>query len=101
MAKLTGPFKNRLCDLVTTAKNMVLLRKGKPSGDTVTDEIFLAIQNNHELMQCYLRLVDQCGLHNINKNIGKEIKKQFSLRNKPLRSNKPASTLISSHQKFF
>jgi len=68
--------------------------------ETVTDEIFLLIQNNHDLMHQYLRLVQNLTLDVVNRTIGAEIKSQFNLINAPRRQWKPRSTLIQSHQIF-
>ena len=65
----------------------------------ITDEIFLLIQNDKDLMKEYLTLVHQHGQGVVNMGIGKEVKKQFGLTNKD-REKKPTSTLISSHQRF-
>lgn len=67
---------------------------------TITDEIFLLIQNNKTLMQRYLRLVEENTLDIVNRQIGKRIKKQYNLSNDINRNDSPKSTLISSHQEF-
>lgn len=67
---------------------------------TITDDIFLLIQNNKTLMQRYLRLVEENTLDIVNRQIGKRIKKQYNLSNDINRNDSPKSTLISSHQEF-
>lgn len=67
---------------------------------TITDEIFLLIQNDKTLMQRYLRLVEENTLDVVNRQIGKRIKKQYNLSNDINRNDSPKSTLISSHQEF-
>ena len=66
----------------------------------ITNEIFLTIQNNRELMYEYLRAVEKDGLDVVNKTIGKEIKKAYQLTNIDDREDNPSCTLIQSHQKF-
>lgn len=67
---------------------------------TITDEIFLLIQNDKALMKEYLRLVETNSLDVVNRTIGKEIKKYYNLSNDTNRNECPKSTLISSHQEF-
>ena len=88
-----------------TAKNIteqgINLFTGQLEGATITNEIFLVIQNHKGLMQQYLRAVEEFGLDSINQSIGHFVKELYSLEddgNK--RENNPSSTLISSHQKF-
>jgi hypothetical protein len=66
----------------------------------ITNEIFLIIQNDRELMLEYLRAVEKDGLDKVNQNIGKEVKKAYSLVNINERENNPSCTLIQSHTKF-
>jgi hypothetical protein len=66
----------------------------------ITDEVFLIIQNDRELMQDYLRAVEKHGLDLVNKTIGKAVKKKYGLINLDEREDNPSSTLIQSHQKF-
>ncbi len=67
---------------------------------SITNEIFLLIQNDKELMHEYLRLVETEGLDNVNRQIGKIIKKSYSLINDYERNDNPSSTLIRSYQEF-
>ena len=69
----------------------------------ITDEVFLLIQNDRELMQEYLRLVQESGLDTVNQWIGRKVKERFALANETgdeARNEDPRSTLIQSHQKF-
>ena len=66
----------------------------------ITNEIFLIIQNDRELMYKYLRLVEANGLDTVNQNIGKEVKKEYGLINLDDREDNPSCTLIQSHRKF-
>ena len=67
----------------------------------ITNEIFLIIQNDKELMYHYLRAVEEKSLDVVNRTIGKKIRKEYSFdvdSYKDLREHKPSSTLIQSHQ---
>jgi len=66
----------------------------------ITNEIFLIIQNNRNLMQEYLRAVKEEGLDTVNQTIGKKIKQFYHLENINIREDNPSCTLIKSHQKF-
>ena len=66
---------------------------------TITDEVFLLIQNDKQLMQKYLRLVQEKGLDAVNQQIGKKVKEKYNLKNDD-RNKEPLSTLISSYQQF-
>jgi hypothetical protein len=66
----------------------------------ITNEIFLIIQNNRELMHNYLRAVEKNGLDTVNQQIGKAVKEQYQLVNMDDREDNPSCTLIQSHQKF-
>lgn len=68
--------------------------------ESITDEVFLIIQNDKQLMHEYLRLVKEKGLDTVNKRIGKDVKSAFSLTNDDYRNDDPKSTLIQSHQIF-
>ena len=48
---------------------------------SITDEIFLLIQNDKTLMQQYLKLVQEKGLDVVNRQIGKMIKVHYNLSN--------------------
>jgi hypothetical protein len=67
---------------------------------TITDEVFLLIQNNNGFMQKYLRLVQEKGLDTVNRQIGKMVMQKYGLTPDDGRNNEPKSTLISSHQEF-
>lgn len=66
----------------------------------ITNEIFLIIQNNRELMYDYLKLVEKHGLTTVNQNIGKAVAKAYNLQKFDDREDNPACTLIQTHQKF-
>ena len=66
----------------------------------ITNEIFLIIQNDRELMLEYLRAVEKNGLDVVNKTIGKKVKSSYNLINMNERENNPSCTLIQSHQIF-
>ena len=65
----------------------------------ITNEIFMIIQNDRELMKEYLRAVEEHGLDTLNQTIGKEVKAAYGLENDD-REDNPGCTLIQSHQKF-
>ena len=66
----------------------------------ITNEVFLIIQNDRELMSEYLRAVEADGLDIVNRSIGKEVKDAYQLINIDDREDNPSCTLIQSHQKF-
>ncbi|MBK7380303.1 MAG: hypothetical protein IPJ03_15170 [Ignavibacteriales bacterium] len=65
----------------------------------ITDEVFLMIENDRELLQEYLRLVSDTKWDTVNQTIGKMVKQRYQLTNAD-RNYKPKSKLIKSHQKF-
>ena len=66
----------------------------------LTDEVFLSIQNDKELMYDYLKLIEVHGLTVVNQQIGRSIKNRYSLANEDVREENPSSTLIQSHTRF-
>lgn len=76
-------------DLVISKKN-----------ETITDEVFLLIQNDHDLMHRYLKLVENEGLTKVNQQIGRAVKAKYNLTNEDSRRDETLSTLIQSHQIF-
>jgi len=66
----------------------------------ITNEIFLIIQTDRELMREYLRSVQVNGLDSVNQTIGKKVKTSYRLDNVDDREDNPSCTLIQSHQKF-
>ena len=66
----------------------------------ITNEIFLIIQNDRDLMQAYLRAVEEHRLDLTNQTIGKEVKRAYGLINIEDREENPSCTLIQSHQRF-
>ncbi len=65
----------------------------------ITNEVFLAIQKDRQLMHDYLRTVARRGLDSVNQAIGREVKKAYHLANSNREKN-PSCTLIQTHQKF-
>ena len=43
----------------------------------ITNEVFLTIQNDRELMLPYLRAVEELGLDTVNQQIGKAVKASY------------------------
>jgi hypothetical protein len=75
----------------------VIAKKNK----TITDEVFLLIQNDRVFMQKYLQLVHKKGVQTVNQQIGKMVMTKYKLTPATRRNNKPQSTLLySSHQEF-
>jgi hypothetical protein len=72
----------------------------KKMNKKITNEVFLIIQNDRELMKEYLRAVENSTLDTANQTIGKEVKKAYGLSNINDREDNPSCTLIQSHQKF-
>ena len=66
----------------------------------ITNEVFLTIQNDRELMLPYLRAVEELGLDTVNQQIGKAVKASYQLVNDAERENNPSCTLIQSQQIF-
>jgi len=66
----------------------------------ITDEVFLEIQGDRELMRTYLSLVEKNGSSAVNRGIGKYVKRRFNLIDADRREDAPKSTLIYSHQIF-
>ena len=69
---------------------------------TITNEVFLIIQNTRPLITNYLKAVEADGLDTVNKTIGKAVKEAYGLEDleEDGRENNPTCTLIQSHQKF-
>ena len=84
-----------MSDAIIVFADEVISRKNK----SITDEIFLLIQNDKDLMQKYLRLVEEHHLSSVNTQIGKRVKEKYVLTNAE-RNDEPSSTLIKSYQEF-
>jgi len=67
---------------------------------SITDQVFLIIQSDKQLMQAYLKLVREKGHDVVNREVGKAVKAAFNLANDDFRNNDPESTLIQSYQIF-
>jgi hypothetical protein len=65
----------------------------------ITDQVFLMIENDKDLLQEYLRLVSDHKLDTVNQLIGKMVKIKYNLDN-ATREDNPKSKLIKSHQEF-
>lgn len=66
----------------------------------ITDEVFLLIQNDSDLMQGYLEFAEDGKRKMLNQQIGKAVKDAYGLTNADFRVESPKSTLIKSHQAF-
>jgi hypothetical protein len=67
---------------------------------SITDQVFLTIQNDRDLMSEYLRLVEEKKLDPVNRLIGKAVKESYHLTNDDQRNENPTSTLIKTYQEF-
>ena len=68
--------------------------------EKITDEVFLSIEADKDLMREYLKLVDEKSLAFVNQTIGRKVKARFGLKNAEARQAEPKSKLILSHQTF-
>lgn len=66
----------------------------------ITNEVFLIIQNDRDLMREYLGAIETHSLNTVNQIIGREIKKAYHLEHIDDREDNPACTLIQTHQNF-
>jgi hypothetical protein len=65
---------------------------------TITDEVFLLIQNDRGFMQEYLELVESKGHATVNRQIGRMIAQKYGLTSEDGQNYEPESSLILSHQ---
>lgn len=72
----------------------------KKFSSTITDSVFLMIQNDKELMKEYLLLLEKHKLNILNSSLAKEIKKRYNLENKDLKNISPKSNLIQTFEVF-
>ncbi len=66
--------------------------------DSITDRVFLMIQNGQDLMLEYLRLVSNNTLDTVNKSLGKAVKERQKLENDD-RELEPDSSMIKSYMR--
>lgn len=69
----------------------------------ITDQVFLLIQEDRELMKLYLEQVQLRGHDFVNREIGREVRAQYDLENEDGpddREKSPISVLIQDHQRF-
>ena len=66
----------------------------------ITNEIFLIIQNDRDLMKEYLGAVENNTLQTVNQTIGLEVKNAYELVNINEREDNPSCTLLQSHTIF-
>jgi len=64
--------------------------------EKITDEVFLTIESDRELMEKYLRVVSDNGLDSVNQTLGKAVKAAFNLDDAG-ECKKPCSNLIGSY----
>ena len=65
----------------------------------ITDQVFLFIQNDKELLREYLHLLNETKLNSVNSNIAKAIKKRYNLTNLESKGE-PKSLLILDYEEF-
>jgi hypothetical protein len=69
--------------------------------EQITDQVFLMIENDRELMNDYLHILCQHNsVHDVNGKIAKAVKENFGLENLSKRNKKPKSFLIQSFEQF-
>ncbi len=66
----------------------------------ITDEIFLFIENDPDLLKEYQSLLQINQSSVLNSNIAKKIKAKYGFDNKSLKNKKPKSSLIKSFEEF-
>jgi hypothetical protein len=74
--------KGRLSDeAVQFVPDVIRKLARRPGNDTLTDEIFLTIENNSYLMRGYDMLVNTYSKNSVNCAIGKAVKRIYGLTN--------------------
>ncbi len=66
----------------------------------ITDQVFLFIESERELMSNYLNTVANNELNVVNSSIAKAIKKHYELQNLDSKNESPKSKLIESYEEF-
>ena len=68
------------------------------SMESITDQVFCLIQNDHRWMKRYLDTVAQTGnLQSVNSRLARLIRDHYGLRNSGVKQNHPHSTLIQGY----
>ena len=68
------------------------------SMESITDQVFCFIQNDHRWMKRYLDTVAQTGnLQSVNSRLARLIRDHYGLRNNGTKVSAPHSTLIQSY----
>ena len=68
--------------------------------ERLTDQVFLFIENDRELLGQYLHTVEGKELDTVNAHIAQAIKRHFGLEIKGEKCNTPNSKLIQGYEKF-
>ena len=68
--------------------------------EQLTDQVFLFIENDRELMRQYLHTVEGKELDPVNAHIAQAIKRHFGLESKGEKCDTPNSKLIQGYEKF-
>ena len=68
--------------------------------ERLTDQVFLFIENDRELLGQYLHTDEGKELDTVNAHIAQAIKRHFGLESKGEKCNTPNSKLIQGYEKF-
>ena len=68
--------------------------------ESITDKVFLMIQNDRDLFHRWLDLLENNKRNVLNGTIAKAIKKKYGVNNKTTRNDNPETFLIKSFQEF-
>ena len=66
----------------------------------ITDQVFLMIEGDRELMQLYLDAVSETNTRAVNSHLAKAIKERYGLDGNGVHEMEPRSKLIKSHEEF-
>lgn len=66
----------------------------------ITDQVFLMIEGDRELLQLYLDAVGEKGKKAVNGHLAKAIKKRYGLDGHGSLEKEPRAKLIKSHEEF-
>jgi nitrogenase subunit NifH len=64
----------------------------------ITDEVFLLIEKDRDLMKKYLKLVEEKKLQTVNSQIARAVVKKYGLESDTVRNYEPESVLVTSYK---
>ena len=64
----------------------------------ITDEVFLLIEKDRDLMKKYLKLVEEKSLQTVNSQIARGVVKKYGLESDTVRNYEPESVLVTSYK---